>query len=1305
MENLILVKKDLFYNKSTQLYKLKSTIISLCIFLFAFVFYSLTHSYSTNNTHPVLTEESAIFFNGQNGNYKLSQEEIEWLKTGSIREDEPLRYINHFYDPVHKTGWSGKHFGSLSQEEGYKIGSEGAPKPPIASIDWAVNQEYQAAYGRQYGNQTWQKAIKSYIDGDKKSAFLALGHILHLVQDLSVPDHTRDDTHAGIYGDPGSPYEDYAKRYTNFNKLTIANDLLNQNQKLINFQDLSEAFNYLANYSNNNFFSEDTISDEEFERPQIDLLENKKISINGMQILFLYDKNQDIYLAFLNDKNQYSTKDDSLVLPSYRVHLFPQAVLVSASVIDLFFKEVEKYKDQPDLLDPIISDSNQSLLQTLKSSPKIITLKTADWVDNVLVSGQVLVFNAVNFVVNETQKLFTSVIDILSKNLKNQAAILINQSITSEMQSNNGGLSIDTGEKENNRGKEENIIKQELPTSNPQKNNQLSSPSPKNSNPRSNSQDSSSTLSIFENPQPPYPGFGGGTVVLKTNIEDQINENGNNSSSSSSPSSSSTSTSPDSLSSISPPPPDTTPPDISLTILECQNSLAENGCLLNSTTSLHILWNSSSDDLEYFEFTFNDLVSTTTSTSTEILPPDNSKNTISLRAKDKNGNWSPPLTQVVEISLMPVVINEVAWAGTGPNNSSDEWIELYNRTDYDISLNNWVLYSQTDNTPYINLSGKILSKGYYLLERTSDNTVSDIPADKIYTGSLNNDGEILVLSYASSTIDETTLCGLGPVRWCPGYDYKYRTMERVDPNVSGTDPLNWGANVYPTIIINGKDADGNPILGTPKARNSVNYLILKGAPGIYEDVFLTKSNSPYVVNNQIQTFYGTSTLKIEPGVVIKFSNDAGFYFVDNSKIISQGTKQEPIVFTGFNDDEYGGDLDGVSNSTSSSGLWYGVKIKSSNSEVSVFDNTIFRYGGKWYNPSIWQRANLSIENARAEITNCVFEDSINYGLRLINSDSTVSQSIFNKNNQGNDPSNINSGLYISGGSPTISQNTFSLNKVGLFVENSSAVIKDNLFQSNSNLAIASSGRLPVFINNSGSDNGLNIINLNGYLTNLGDVLGLKPNPLPYSFTGYEDSYVVSSSTLVIEKGVVVKGGNRLNVSGNLIIDGESPDDIVFTSLSDDSLAGDSNGDGNLSQPVPGDFKGIYIYPTGSLSAKGFTIKYAGSQGYGGSEAAGITVSGGLANIFDATFSSNYPYGLYAALSPNIKIENAKFENHNFNGPWGQKSAMAIFNSNVILNNILFKDNFLGILSDTISTFFPSAVEFINNTATTSPALW
>ena len=61
---------------------------------------------------------------------------------------------------------------------------------------------------------------------------------------------------------------------------------------------------------------------------------------------------------------------------------------------------------------------------------------------------------------------------------------------------------------------------------------------------------------------------------------------------------------------------------------------------------------------------------------------------------------------------MPVVINEVAWAGNSSAYSADEWIELYNRTSKSINLTNWILYSATDLSPYVALSGTISASGY-----------------------------------------------------------------------------------------------------------------------------------------------------------------------------------------------------------------------------------------------------------------------------------------------------------------------------------------------------------------------------------------------------------------------------------------------------------------------------------------------------------------------------------------------------------------------------------------------------------------
>ena len=93
-----------------------------------------------------------------------------------------------------------------------------------------------------------------------------------------------------------------------------------------------------------------------------------------------------------------------------------------------------------------------------------------------------------------------------------------------------------------------------------------------------------------------------------------------------------------------------------------------------------------------------------------------------------------------------VRINEIAWSGT-PESANDEWIELFNDGEESVSLENWTLKS-IDGTPEILLSGSIEPAGFFLLERTDDTTLPTVEANQIYTGSLSNTGEQLMLQDA-----------------------------------------------------------------------------------------------------------------------------------------------------------------------------------------------------------------------------------------------------------------------------------------------------------------------------------------------------------------------------------------------------------------------------------------------------------------------------------------------------------------------------------------------------------------------------
>jgi len=154
-------------------------------------------------------------------------------------------------------------------------------------------------------------------------------------------------------------------------------------------------------------------------------------------------------------------------------------------------------------------------------------------------------------------------------------------------------------------------------------------------------------------------------------------------------------------------------------------------------------------------------------------------------------------------------------------NSADEWIELYNNTNRTISLAGWGLYEAGGETLIEPLTGTIEAKSYYLIERTDDTTISDIPASQepsSWSGyGFNNNGEYLQLLDNNSTLIDEVNCGVG---WFAGQGKPdYKTKERKNPNALGNDSSNWGTNNG--ITRSGQDANGNSINGTPKAKNSV----------------------------------------------------------------------------------------------------------------------------------------------------------------------------------------------------------------------------------------------------------------------------------------------------------------------------------------------------------------------------------------------------------------------------------------------------------------------------------------------------
>lgn len=158
-----------------------------------------------------------------------------------------------------------------------------------------------------------------------------------------------------------------------------------------------------------------------------------------------------------------------------------------------------------------------------------------------------------------------------------------------------------------------------------------------------------------------------------------------------------------------------------------------------------------------------------------------------------------------------VVINEIAFKGTNAS-TSDEWIELYNTTNQEQDLSGWAFHLNEDVFP---LTGTVPPYGFALLERSNDQTISDIDAHLIFTGALADSGAVFKLTDPSgAVVDQVSDYYAQPnVR---------SSIERINPLVNGDISFNWA--VHDLSTVNAEDAIGGVVLGTPGAFNSATQL-------------------------------------------------------------------------------------------------------------------------------------------------------------------------------------------------------------------------------------------------------------------------------------------------------------------------------------------------------------------------------------------------------------------------------------------------------------------------------------------------
>ena len=373
----------------------------------------------------------------------------------------------------------------------------------------------------------------------------------------------------------------------------------------------------------------------------------------------------------------------------------------------------------------------------------------------------------------------------------------------------------------------------------------------------------------------------------------------------------------------------------------------------------------------------------------------------------------------------------------------------------------------------------------------------------------------------------------------------------------------------------------------------MNYVSVGGS--ITGDVVWSNLANPYVIDPErgSLSIQAGSSLTIAPGVVVKFrytQNYSTAYIYVYGRLTADGSVSAPIYFTSLADDTVGGDTGGDgSASLPQAGQWGGIQFAADSS--GSLSRAVLRYGGS-------NRGALDLATGSAQPT-------LGAGIRITDSTTGLSVSgtgtavtidgvVFERNG---------TGVSVNSGAAIIRNCTLTHNTTGVYASQSASgsIAGNTIVTLSGGRALRlDAGYLGSLGANTMSGAGINYAAMVGYIS--GNVVWANQSGAYVIDADLGNVTIASGGSLTISPGVVVKfrprpnsSGASISVSGSLVLNGSAAQPVYLTSLSDDTVAGDTGGDGTATTPAASDWSGLRFNADSRGSITNAVLRYGGSS--------------------------------------------------------------------------------------------------------------